>query len=383
MTSAAISAVVVAGVGVLTATTALSTNPAATAVKDGPLGTRAFAISYFYQSLSGAPEKEDCPDGFAKAPDAAKYFTDLTPEQLKDLTENSKNQAKLYSRMNHRGPGGKSVCDNPGLEPNEIIPIGQSRTGYGLDLDRGAATKGCGHADLNSPDGLTGVDNQYSRLVACIEQRRAKGYLPTYSVGLMRDGEYTLVVQVSGIDSWANDPDVDVILMGSKDPLTKSADGKAVVSYASFAPSDNPKYRNVLKGEIKNGVLTTFAQDVAMPSNQHQKELFVKGARLRLALQADGGLKGVMGGYQDITSIWDHQRAAGYVSERLAGTYTCPGFYNQLVRLADGYPDPKTGKCTAISASYTIEAVPAFVVSGKRKSQQAEAAPGVPAGGGS
>jgi hypothetical protein len=30
--------------------------------------------------------------------------------------------------------------------------------------------------------------------------------------------------------------------------------------------------------------------------------------------------------------------------------------------LADGYPDPETGECTALSSSYTIETIPAFII---------------------
>ena len=36
--------------------------------------------------------------------------------------------------------------------------------------------------------------------------------------------------------------------------------------------------------------------------------------------------------------------------------------------LADGHPDPKTGKCTSISTQYRIKAIPAFVVDTKTQS---------------
>jgi hypothetical protein len=40
----------------------------------------------------------------------------------------------------------------------------------------------------------------------------------------------------------------------------------------------------------------------------------------------------------------------------------CPLEYKLLESLADGYPDPDTGKCTHISLAYAVEAVPAFIV---------------------
>ena len=38
------------------------------------------------------------------------------------------------------------------------------------------------------------------------------------------------------------------------------------------------------------------------------------------------------------------------------------GLYHALHRLADGNPDPATGKCTSLSAAFPLEAVPAFVI---------------------
>jgi len=39
-----------------------------------------------------------------------------------------------------------------------------------------------------------------------------------------------------------------------------------------------------------------------------------------------------------------------------------PGIYYALKRMADAYPDPKTGENTAISGAYVVEAVPAFII---------------------
>jgi hypothetical protein len=36
--------------------------------------------------------------------------------------------------------------------------------------------------------------------------------------------------------------------------------------------------------------------------------------------------------------------------------------------LADGYPDPQTGKCTALSAAFNIRVVPAFIEHGAEPS---------------
>ena len=43
-------------------------------------------------------------------------------------------------------------------------------------------------------------------------------------------------------------------------------------------------------------------------------------------------------------------------------SHDVPGIWYALKRMADAYPDPKTGENTAISTAYRIDAVPAFIV---------------------
>jgi hypothetical protein len=52
----------------------------------------------------------------------------------------------------------------------------------------------------------------------------------------------------------------------------------------------------------------------------------------------------------------------------------CPTFSQAVHRYADGYPDPATGKCTAISTAFDIEAVPAFIIHPEEARKTAEAA---------
>ena len=54
--------------------------------------------------------------------------------------------------------------------------------------------------------------------------------------------------------------------------------------------------------------------------------------------------------------------------------WTCPSAYAAMKKFADGYRDPKTGQCTALSTAYRIEAVPAFVIHPADTAQTAEAA---------
>src|SRR5262249_15778533 len=116
-------------------------------------------------------------------------------------------------------------------------------------------------------------------------------------------------------------------------------------------------------GRIVDGVLTTDPIDIRFPffANLTHAEYFLRGMRLKIDLAADGSsAKGLIAGYYDFDSVWNYIGKLGY--ETVAGRLDCPGLYKAAKQLADGYPDPKTGQCTALSSAFRIEAIPAFVI---------------------
>jgi hypothetical protein len=92
--------------------------------------------------------------------------------------------------------------------------------------------------------------------------------------------------------------------------------------------------------------------------------LFQKG-RVRLILNTDGSLSGLVGGYRDWREVYGRDtfnvpsggatRETYYHENQIA-------MYYALKRNADGIPDPRTGDNTAISAAFRFTAKPAFVV---------------------
>jgi hypothetical protein len=90
-------------------------------------------------------------------------------------------------------------------------------------------------------------------------------------------------------------------------------------------------------------------------------ELNLLQTHVRLQIQPDGTLAGILGGYQDWLKIYYMYGTAGYFWEGMVGI-DMPGVYYTLRRLADAYPDPQTHENTRISTAYRIEALPAFVV---------------------
>ena len=82
---------------------------------------------------------------------------------------------------------------------------------------------------------------------------------------------------------------------------------------------------------------------------------------LRMTLQSNGDIAGLLGGYQPWQEIFLPIGHGGENFEENQGIDT-PGLYYALRHLADADPDPKTGENRAISVAWQFEAVPAFVV---------------------
>jgi hypothetical protein len=126
----------------------------------------------------------------------------------------------------------------------------------------------------------------------------------------------------------------------------------------SYVMGVNPKPPVTVKGKIVNGVLTTDPFDTTY--NVAIETSTVRGARLRLELTPDGGAKGLIAGYYDVKS-WVSDPSGRSAAGQYAIKYSCPAFHEGAWRMADGYPDPQTGKCTAISYAMNVIAKPAYV----------------------
>ena len=140
---------------------------------------------------------------------------------------------------------------------------------------------------------------------------------------------------------------------------------------ASFSVSDKPpRNRNVLRGRIENGVLTTDATDVKLTQTWGQggardirgnrTKYDFRSARLRLAFQPDGSATGMLAGYRPVFDVIQSPALGGIGSAVVAGI-DCAATLSTLRKYADGIRDPKTGKCTGVSSAVRIHALPAFV----------------------
>jgi hypothetical protein len=92
-----------------------------------------------------------------------------------------------------------------------------------------------------------------------------------------------------------------------------------------------------------------------------EEERFIRGMRLELKL-GETGAEGLLAGYEDLRQWWRGTRNSYVDVVDSVSYWSPPATYEAVHRLADGYPDPETGRCTAISAAYAVTAVRAYIV---------------------
>jgi hypothetical protein len=171
-----------------------------------------------------------------------------------------------------------------------------------------------------------------------------------------------VLVEVSNVDDELNDEHVDVAFYKGIDGIVDAA-GKPVPWLPQRIDIRFPRYMSKTTGKIVNGVLYTDPVDSHIPVFQIvvPGERYIRRMRLKLNLNPSGA-EGLLAGYENLREWWRlYQTSMAFNVEQLGG-WSPPALHEAAFRLADGYPNPKTGECTAISAAYHIEAVRAFVV---------------------
>ncbi len=354
-------AVAAAAVGALAALSA----GAAGADGKKPLGTIGLVVTSIRTAGIETPHLDECPQGVAIGNDEI-WWKSLSPRDRDKLTSGGvKGPDSRRGLATVRGPRGEDVCWNPTVvtdPPQRTIQAARS-IGFNLDgtSDGKATPQTCAHKKFVGADSATPVDNQMHRVVGCIHGWRADGYIENTSDTERRNSSQgVILMQISGVQTLEDSPAVTVKFFHAADVMPKNSTG-GILSFASYRIDGNPLYGAAAKGRIKNGVLTTEATDVHLPffGNRVETEFFIRGLRLELKL-TDDAATGLLGGYHDLENWWDYVRKMGYLIE--TAQFSCPALYAAAVQMADGYPDPKTGNCTALSVAYRIEAVRAFVI---------------------
>jgi hypothetical protein len=358
-------------------------------------GEAGFVVTSFAFALGpDAEETGACEAGMSK--NVAEIFAEM-PDGKRRAGEGDEEYSK---RLEDGGKAisatadGKNFCMFPELappDPHTRNLMSAAVTAEGIDLDgrvsRSAEDMRSGRLDFAGVDGTKGVDNQFWRLVGCSRSFQKNGPSNGFDTEMLT-GSWGIVITLTGVDDLKNDDHVTVGIHANADPIQLSPT-REPLEYATYAIDQDRRFRATTSGRIENGVLTTEPVDVRFHNvvNAMHLERPLRDARIHATLSADGVLKGYLAGYSPVTEMYDlmfgyrnGKDAAGKPSplaRRLGSAngaarvlgHTCQGMYQALHRLADGHPDPKTGRFSSLSTQYRFEARPAFVVDVKTGSK--------------
>jgi hypothetical protein len=174
-----------------------------------------------------------------------------------------------------------------------------------------------------------------------------------------------VMIELTNVDSLANDDDVDITLYRGRDQLLTDATGE------DFVPGGTQridmrwgkKFVRHMKGRIVNGMLTTAPVDVILPATAAFEDTTIqsiRAMRLKLKLTPDHA-EGLMAGYTDIGTFYRQLNESWSTHHQSYGQESAPSLYRALHRLADAYPDPKTGENTAISSALQVKFSQVFI----------------------
>lgn len=371
----------------------------------GEPGVYSFILSNLYIAQGG--EKDSCPT--VDTGDLNRFYAMLPPAEQVKYAGKEKRQA-LEHRMNEyfhfrriylRGDKASSAIFPPGFDPKveptqeqaraigalNGFPKGAGRLAFqkrevvysacsnprdfpmltkdfrtyegevaaGINLD-GKVGKG----DFVGPDGSRGVDNRLWRAVGCVSAFRESSKVDIARKTMMSARAPT-VIELRGVDSLQDDPDVSVTVLAVNEPLTRDGRG-AALARATFTPVADPRLRATVKGRIAGGVLTTDPVDLVLNYKEQIVDAprHIRGARLRATFGKDGSIEGSLYGYYTLDSYYDSIEQMTQNGANLSQV-SCPGIRKAIDRLADGYRDPKTGRYSAISSAYDFIGVRAFL----------------------
>lgn len=354
----------------------------------GEGATRAFLIGKADMGFHYGTFEQDCPQAFELTLEES-YLASLAPSQREWMLrpENAFEYGHAWKSEHLANAAGGNVCSNPKSfkdDPRRRPYRGvASKVSYGLNLDGtadGRATpKTCAHQKFEGLNGEPAVDNQLYRASGCSKLNRG--------TGLQSDQyfERSFLIELRGVDDIRNDTHVELAIYSIADGESslKAATG-ADVPYQTFTMTTNPRWRAQATARIVDGVLMSDPIPVVRlsraggfaagrgnyaPGSPERNFVFagefeLRNVRLRLTFTPDGAMTGVMANYRPIDNIYLSEYAGGRGTASIANN-DCAAEYNTLARFADGYPDPATGECTAISAAQNIVGVPAFVVQPK------------------
>lgn len=308
----------------------------------------------------------DCPKGSNPEPDWIQILADAgysreEAKWLRDPSHPFRIPNHGQNQMAFRGEGRANIYMHPETTPDTGLTPVSGKIAEGIDLD-GNTKNG-----FTSPSGETGIDNEFYRTLGCWMTYRGPERQSASALSKndeMQNGSWTVVIVVSGKgDDPMNDSDVQVGIYNSADPMVKDANGDIARDY-TFSIEPDSKFEAIFNGKTVDGVIQTAkaVDEVWMRDPSYTRELQLLKAQLKLTMQEDGSLKGLVAGFRPWFPIYrGWVEARGSVIEQLTWVQL-PAVYYALKRNADYSPEGVNAEKTHISFALRVDAIPAYVV---------------------
>ena len=331
-----------------------------------PGGTIAYVLTDLHWAIWQSPDgKTECPQGYNEG----------NREQFKQLFPSDGQTRTLLDTQLRREIDGWYPTTLPDQFP---FHEAGGPTAIGLNLDGKI-----GPHDFTSPDGVQGVDNNLFRVLGCVRNYRSpEGAIQGFDNDEVTKDVYNrIIIELTDVDSLVNDDDVQVTMYRGRDPILLDATGKQAIPGGSQRIDIRwgAKFIQHMHGRIHDGVLSTEPRDLIYPWAVFYipTDEYMRAARLKLKISPTGA-EALIAGYTDVET-WYSQLMRSYSTHHQSyGQSSAPSIYKAFRRLADGYPDPKTGINTAISSALLAKLTQIYIVPSS-KEELAAAAPPHPA----
>ena len=313
-------------------------------IKDGRIGYVTTQLHWtMYQTPNGEAE---CPQGLAGNGPREIFnalFPDLGP--VGD-TQLAREAYKMYPE------------DLDGNKFEYINVTGNIANGLNLD---GRVDEN----DFTSPEGEPGIDNAFYNVTGCNSQFRGpQGQLQLFANKQIPGFYYNrTLLEITGVDDLANDPEVTVTIYRGRDPLLLDASGEKVAPGGTQRVEQlySQKVIQRFDGVIEDGVLKTEAKDGIWPWQIFPGvpySLEVRDMRFHMDLTSTDA-NGLIAGYYDVESLY--KWLTSWSSHHLSyGQLEAPEFYWQIRKFADAYPNEE-GHMTAISSAITLDMAQVYI----------------------
>ena len=316
-------------------------------LRDGRIG---YVMTNLFWSVYQTPDaKEECPKGFNDGP--REQFEILFP----DVESRTVVDTQLAQEIETWHP-----TTDP--DPLPFYDI-EGPYSYGLNLDGEV-----GENDFTHPDGTQGIDNEVYRAVGCIIGFRGPdGVEVIFQDKAIADRAYNrTMIELSGVENLENDDSVTVTVYRGMDRLLTDATGMKVMSGGSQRVDLRwgAKLIRQTEGKIVDSVLTTEPiADVVIPWMNLGVPTFqlIRDMRFQLDLTPTNA-NGLIAGYADVDTYYKQLIRNDSTHHLSNGQISGISLYKALSRLADAYPDPETGRNTAISTALDVKMAQVFIV---------------------